>query len=260
MAITDRVAVITGGGSGIGRASALLLAREGWKIATIDRDFEDNLETVAKIQEDGGEAFAILADISRPGEMCQAFAEIDSRWGRVDVVFANAGINGVWASIEDLTPEDWDKTLEINLKGTFLTVKYALPYLKRRGGSIVVTSSVNGTRVFSNTGATAYACSKAGQVAFTKMMAVALARYKIRVNVICPGSIDTNIDESTERINLEAIEIPVEYPEGNIPLTGKKPASPFQVAHLVHFLASPTSSHITGTEIWIDGAESLLQG
>jgi NAD(P)-dependent dehydrogenase (short-subunit alcohol dehydrogenase family) len=230
------------------------------KIATIDRHLDESQETVAKIKQDGGDAVALLADVSRPEQLQEAIESVDARWGRIDFVFANAGINGVWAGIEELDPEDWDKTITINLKGTFLTVKYAVPYLKRQGGSIVVTSSVNGTRIFSNTGATAYACSKAGQVAFTKMMAVELARHKIRINVICPGAVETNINENTERVNLEEIEIPVEYPEGNIPLTGKKPASAFQVAHLVHFLASPLSSHITGTEIWIDGAESLLQG
>lgn len=85
------------------------------------------------------------------------------------IVFANAGINGVWAPLEELEPEEWDKTLGVNLKGTFLTVKYAVSYLKKQGGSMIVTSSVNGTRIFSNTGATTYSCSKAAQVAFTKM-------------------------------------------------------------------------------------------
>src|SRR6185369_10004059 len=112
--------------------------------------------------------------------------------------------------LEDLTPEDWDRTLATNLKGTFLTVKYALPYLKRQGGAVIITSSVNGTRVFSNTGATAYSCSKAGQVAFAKMTALELARHKVRVNVICPGAIETNIDQSTDKRNVEHVKIPVE--------------------------------------------------
>jgi NAD(P)-dependent dehydrogenase (short-subunit alcohol dehydrogenase family) len=180
-------------------------------------------------------------------------------WGRIDIVFANAGINGVWAPLEELTPEDWDQTLGINLKGTFLTVKYAVPHLKKRGGSVIVTASVNGTRIFSNTGATAYSSSKAGQVAFTKMVALELAPDKVRVNVICPGAIETNIDESTEKRDLDAVRIPVEYPEGAHPLEDR-PGTADQVAQLVLFLASDASSHITGTEIWIDGAESLLRG
>ncbi len=95
--------------------------------------------------------------------MQNAVQQIIDEWGRLDIVVANAGINGVWTSLEELTAEEWDTTLAVNLKGTFLTVKYAVPYLKKQGGAVVVVSSVNGTRMFSNTGATAYACSKAGQ-------------------------------------------------------------------------------------------------
>jgi NAD(P)-dependent dehydrogenase (short-subunit alcohol dehydrogenase family) len=119
---------------------------------------------------------------------------------------------------------------------------------------------VNGTRIFSNTGATAYSSSKAGQVALTKMIALELAPQRVRANVICPGAIETNIDQSTEKRDLEGVRIPVEYPEGSQPLTGGEPGSAEQVAQLVLFLASDAASHITGTEIWIDGAESLLRG
>jgi NAD(P)-dependent dehydrogenase (short-subunit alcohol dehydrogenase family) len=124
---------------------------------------------------------------------------------------------------------------------------------------VIITSSVNGTRIFSNTGATAYSCTKAAQVAFTKMVALELAKHRIRVNVICPGAIETNINESTEQRDLEEIREPVEFPEGSIPLTDGKPGSAEQVAQLVLFLASDASNHMTGTEMWIDGAESLLQ-
>jgi NAD(P)-dependent dehydrogenase (short-subunit alcohol dehydrogenase family) len=192
--------------------------------------------------------------------MQKAFQTIGEQFGQIDIVFANAGINGVWAPIEELTPEEWDKTIQTNLKGTFLTVKYAVPYLKRNGGSVIVTSSVNGTRIFSNTGATAYSCSKAAQVAFTKMVALELAEHRIRVNVVCPGAIETDIGESTKQRDLEKIKEPVEFPQGRIPLTDGKPGTADQVAQLVLFLASDASSHITGTEVWIDGAESLLQG
>jgi NAD(P)-dependent dehydrogenase (short-subunit alcohol dehydrogenase family) len=192
--------------------------------------------------------------------MQQAVHQVIDRWGRLDIVFANAGINGVWAPVDELTAEEWSQTLDINLKGTFLTVKYAVPYLKKQGGAVVITSSVNGTRMFSNTGATAYACSKAAQVAFAKMVALELAEARIRVNVICPGAITTQIEESTEKRDLEKVKEPVEYPEGAIPLTDGKPGSSEQVAQLVLFLASDAASHITGSEIWIDGGQSLLQG
>lgn len=259
MQLTNKVALVTGAGSGIAKAAAKLFAKEGAKVAALGRTKEELEETVAQIKSDNGEAIPVIADISKPEEMQQAIQEIADKWGRLDIVFANAGINGVWASIEELTPEEWNKTININLTGTFLTVKYAVPLLKKQGGSVIITSSVNGTRIFSNTGATAYSCSKAAQVAFTKMTALELAKHRIRVNVICPGAIETNIDENTERRDLEHIQEPVEFPEGKIPLTDGKPGTSEQVAQLVFFLASDASSHITGTEVWIDGAESLLK-
>lgn len=260
MKLEGKVALITGAGSGLGKAAALRLAEAGAKIAALGRTGDDLQEVVDAITAAGGEAIPVEADISVPEQMQAAVEKIEKQWNRLDIVFANAGINGVWAPIEDLTPEEWSKTLTVNLTGTFLTLKYAVGLLKKRGGSVIITSSVNGTRVFSNAGASAYSSSKAGQVAFAKMTALELAKHKIRVNVICPGWIKTEIDENTEKRNTEAAEEPVEFPEGSVPLTDGKPGTAEQVADLVLFLASDVSSHISGTEIWIDGAESLLQG
>ncbi len=259
MQLEGKVALVTGAGSGIGQAAAILLAREGAGVAALDLSEDEVQGTVSQIEQGGGEALPVGADVSQPDQMQQAVQQAAERWGRLDVVFANAGINGVWAPLEDLEPDEWDRTLAINLKGTFLTVKYAVPHLKRQGGSVIITSSVNGTRIFSNTGATAYSCSKGGQVVFTQMAALELAPHKIRVNAICPGAIETNIGENTEQRNTDDVKIPVEFPEGSHPLKGG-PGTPEQVAQLVLFLASDASSHITGTPIWIEGAESLLQG
>lgn len=261
MQLAGKVALVTGAGSGIGKAAAKLMAEEGAKVALLGRS-EDELEkTLVEIESSGGTAISVIGDISQPEQMQQANQKAAEKWGRLDIVFANAGVNGVWASLEELTPEEWNKTININLTGTFLTVKYAVPYLKKQpGSSIVITSSINGTRVFSNTGATAYSCTKAAQVAFTKMVALELAEHRVRVNVICPGAIETSIDENTERRNLEEIKEPVEFPEGKVPLTDGKPGTSEQVAQLVLFLASDAASHITGTEMWIDGGESLLKG
>jgi NAD(P)-dependent dehydrogenase (short-subunit alcohol dehydrogenase family) len=261
MQLENKVALITGGSSGIGKASALLFAREGAKVAVLGRTKSEVDKTVDEIRQAGGAAMPVLADVSNADQMAAAVQQVTGEWETIDIVFANAGINGVWAPLEDITPEEWDTTLAINLKGTFLSVKYALPYLKRKGGSVIVNSSVNGTRIFSNSGATAYSCSKAAQVAFTKMTALELARYKIRVNVICPGWIKTEIGDNTYRRNLEQVRYPVQYPDGcRIPLTHGGPGTSEQVAQLVLFLASDLSSHITGTEMWIDGAESLIMG
>ncbi|MCB0169522.1 MAG: SDR family oxidoreductase [Anaerolineae bacterium] len=260
MDMTEKVALVTGGSSGIGQATARRLAQAGVKVGLLGLSEEGVYSSTEELQRAGYEILPLVSDVASATQMQQAVHHLVDKWDRLDIVFANAGINGVWAPIEELTAEDWDKTLNVNLRGTFLTVKYTAPYLKKQGGSIIITASVNGTRMFSNTGATAYACSKAGQVALAKMIALELAEYEVRVNVICPGAIETEIEKSTERRDLDKIEEPVEYPEGAIPLTDGAPGRPDQVAELVYFLASAAASHITGTEIWIDGGQSLLQG
>lgn len=257
MQLSGRVALVTGAGSGIGKATAVLMGQQGARVAALSRTEEELRETVAEIERAGGEGMVVCADISDPEQMRRAVEQVTERWDRLDIVVANAGVNGVWAALEELEPDEWDRTFDINLKGTFLTVKYAVPHLKKQGGSVIVVASINGTRVFSNTGATAYASSKAGQVAFTKMIALELAAHKIRANVICPGAIDTEIEENTEHRDIEELGVPVEFPRGWHPLRGA-PGTSEQVARLVLFLASDAADHITGTEMWIDGGESLV--
>lgn len=262
MRFEGKVALITGGGSGIGRSAALAFGLEGAKVAVLGREpGDEEKDVVRRIEEAGGEAMVVIADISHADQMERATQEVVDRWGRLDVLFANAGINGLWAPIEDLTVEEWNKTININLNGTYYTIRPAVPHLKKQGGSIIITSSVNGTRMFSNTGATAYSTTKAGQVAMAKMLALELAPAGVRVNVICPGWIRSNIDENTEKDErLEQVKLPVEFPKGAVPLKHGSPGQPNEVAKLVLFLASDESSHITGTEMWIDGGQSLLQG
>lgn len=256
--VKDKIAVITGAGSGIGRATALKMAQHGAKVCLIDLNDERSEALVQQLKQSGNEAIFVDTDVSQPQRVQQAIQAAVDQWGRVDIVFANAGINGTVSPIEDLTPDDWDQTLTTNLKGTFLTVKYAIPHMKQQGGSIIITSSINGSRKFSGFGMSAYSASKAGQFAFAKMAALELAQYKIRVNVICPGSIQTNIGENTHKTpSVDKITIPVTYPQGKQPLE-HGPGQPEQVADLVLFLASNESSHISGTEIFIDGVESLL--
>lgn len=258
--LNDKVALVTGAGSGLGRAAAKRLSQAGAKVALLGRDATELRATQSQIRTYGGDSLVIEADISNATVMQQAISRIFSQWRRLDIVFANAGINGVWAPLEELTVEEWDETININLRGTFLTLKYAVPHLKKNGGSVIITSSVNGTRMFSNTGASAYSTSKAAQVAFAKMIALELAPFQIRVNVICPGAIDSEISDNTQKRDLERITTPVEFPEGTIPLTEGDPGEAEDVADLVLFLASDLSKHIAGTEVWIDGAQSLLQG
>ncbi|MDF3130973.1 SDR family NAD(P)-dependent oxidoreductase [Kiritimatiellaeota bacterium B1221] len=255
-----RVALITGAGEGIGKAAAKKFSREGYKVACLGRHKENTEATVQALEQLGGVALTLVADITDYPQMENAVEMIESKWGRLDVLFANAGVNGVWAGIEELSPEEFNQTVQINLNGTFHSVKASVRLLKKFGGSIVVTSSVNGNRIFTNTGATAYSCSKAAQVAMVKMLALELAPQKIRVNAICPGAIETQISDNTQVRHTEDVQIPVEFPEGQIPLTGGDPGSPAQCAELVYFLGSDLSSHVSGSAIYVDGAQSLLQG
>jgi NAD(P)-dependent dehydrogenase (short-subunit alcohol dehydrogenase family) len=259
-ALNGRKAVVTGGGSGIGRATALLMAKAGAKVALIGHTTDEILKVLDEIGGEESGHFAVQADVGNEIEMIAAYESVARHWDRLDILVANAGINGVWAPLDQIEVDEWDLTLGTNLRGTFLTVKLALPLLKARGGSVIVVSSINGTRVFSNSGATAYACSKAAQVAFTKMIALELAKDHIRVNVVCPGAIRTKIEESTERREIDDLHLPVVFPDGDIPLTGGEPGSAHQVAQLIAFLASDAAGHITGTEIFIEGGQSLLQG
>jgi NAD(P)-dependent dehydrogenase (short-subunit alcohol dehydrogenase family) len=205
-------------------------------------------------------AVPLTADVADAEQVEAAVARLAGERDRIDIVVANAGINGVWAPIEDLEVEEWERTMAVNLRGTFLTFKYAVPWLRRQGGAALVTSSVHGTRIISAPGSTAYACTKAAQLTFARKMALELAPHRIRVNVICPGYIDTQIEESTERRNLDGIRPPVRYLERPIPLTHGEVHKPRDIARLAVFLASDDAFPVTGSEVYADGATSLLVG
>lgn len=258
MEMQGRLALVTGAGSGIGKAAAIRLARAGADVALLSRT-RDELEAVAEaIEAVGRKALVLVADTSSEAQMRRAFERVGKTFGHLDFVFANAGINGTWAPIDTLTYADWNQTMAINLGGTFLTLTFAVPLMKENGGSILITSSINGTRTFTTAGASAYATTKAGQVALAQMAALELAQYRIRVNVICPGAIESEIDDNTNKKNARKAKVPAKYPDGTVPLTGGKPGTAEQVADLVLFFASDQSRHISGTPVWIDGAQSLL--
>ncbi|WP_377293764.1 SDR family oxidoreductase [Rhizobium sp. SG2393] len=254
-----KTALVTGGGSGIGAATAGILSRAGYAVAVLARSADD-IETVAKhIRQAGGEAIAIPVDVSDEAAMRAAVETVIGTYGRLDTVVANAGINGVWAPIDDLKPEEWDQTIRINLRGTYLTLNLTIPHLKAEGGAIVVVSSINGTRTFTTAGASAYAVTKAGQLALVQQLAPELGRHRIRINAVCPGAIDTEIEESTTIRHREKTEVPSIWPEGQIPLTGNVAGTSEEVAEAIAFLVSDAARHITGTPLWIDGGQSLVR-
>ncbi len=257
--LQGKVALITGAGSGIGRASAVLFAEHGAAVGVLSRTEAEVRDAVEEIQGKGGRALPLLADVSDSAAMAAAVDRLAREYGRLDIVFANAGINGVWAPIDQLEPQEWDRTIAINLRGTYLTIHHTVPHLRKAGGGcVLVTASINGTRTFTTGGATAYSATKAAQVAMARMLALELARDRIRVNAICPGWIETEIDDNTQPRNAGKADYPAEYPAGEVPLTDGKPGGSFDVAELALFLASDRAKHITGTPVWIDGGESQL--
>jgi NAD(P)-dependent dehydrogenase (short-subunit alcohol dehydrogenase family) len=257
--LENKVAFITGGASGIGEGTARRFASEGARIVIADVQEEDGQRICAELEKEGHEALYVDCDVSSPDAVKAAIEAGVSRFGRLDIVFANAGINGVWTPIEELAPEEWDKTLDINLKGTYLTVHFAVPHLKAAGGgSIIITSSVNGNRTFSSPGASAYSTSKAGQVAFMKMIALELGRHNIRCNAVCPGAIHTNIGERTQHRDTDKLGIKIELPEGS-PALHEGQGEPIDVADTCLFLACDLGRHVSGVDIYVDGAASLLR-
>lgn len=260
MELSGKVALVTGGASGIGKAASLRMAAEGAMIGLLGHTESELDEAVKEIEATGGKAMALTADVTDEDEMRKAVATLVKQYGRLDIIVASAGINGVWAPIDDITPDEWDKTIAVNLRGTYMTLHVTVPYLKKQdSGSIVVISSINGTRTFSNGGATAYAATKAGQLAMVQQLALELGKHRIRINAVCPGAIVTEIDDNTDKRNQEEASVPVVWPAGQIPLTGGNPGTAEEVAETIFFLASDRARHITGTPIWIDGGQSLLR-
>lgn len=260
MGVLDgKVALVTGATSGIGQAAARRFAQEGAAVALLARGRDDGERLQRELEDAGHRVLFVPCDVGEDDQVQAAVERAVHHFGGLHVVMANAGINGVWAPVEQLRPDEWDRTLRTNLAGTFLTVHHTVPHLKAAGGgSIIITSSVNGTRTFSNPGTSAYASSKAGQVAFMKVVALELGRHRIRCNAICPGMIETQIEESTEQRETESLGIEVELPHGS-PAVDEGRGDADEVADVCVFLACDQSRHVSGVEVFVDGGASLLR-
>ncbi|MEO8245098.1 MAG: SDR family NAD(P)-dependent oxidoreductase [bacterium] len=250
--------LITGAGSGIGAATARMLAGQGAQVGVLDQNPQSCADICAQITGAGGAALPLVADVADADQMQQAVQALAAT-GRIDGLVICAGINGTWAPIDDLTPAEWDHTIAVNLRGTYLALHHTVPHLKVRGGAVVIISSVNGVRTFTTAGAVAYAASKAAQVAVAQQLALELAVHRIRVNVICPGYIKTNIGRAMVNRNTDRAAYPATYPTGDVPLTQGQPGHPDDIAHSVAFLMSDRARFVTGTPLFADGGQSVLR-
>jgi len=249
MRLDKKVALITGAGSGIGRASALLFAKEGAKVSVLDMNPSGGQETVDVIKKNGGEAKFIKADVSKASDMQQAVKTTLDAYGRLDILFNNAGILRHLVPIEELDEADWDRMFAVNVKGVFLGCKYAVPIMKRQGGGIIINES--------STAAThpipyhyVYSAAKAGIITFTKVLAMDLASHNIRVNCLVPGGVDTPIYNCFSPAQKEALSqfLTESVPMGRI---GK----PEELAYAALYLASDEASYTTGTTLVVDGGQ-----
>lgn len=249
MTLAGQGIVVTGGSSGFGLAVARRAVSLGARVASLDVADRDGTA-------DGRDIVHVPCDVTDAARVAEAFADAAAALGRIDGVFANAGIIGTMAPIEELRPDEWRRTLAVGLDGVFHTVHAAVPHLRDRGGSIVVTASITGTRSFATEGAVAYAAAKAGAVAVARVAAVELGRFGIRVNSVSPGGVRTRIVESA---TVRGVEELAHERRADAPLTGPQ-TSADDVAELVCFLFSPAGARISGADIPIDGAQSLLGG
>jgi NAD(P)-dependent dehydrogenase (short-subunit alcohol dehydrogenase family) len=245
--LIDKVALVTGGGSGIGKAAALEFAKKGAKIALADINVEGGEQTAHQLVEAGGEAIFIKADISKSEEVRSLIKKVVSVYGSLDCAVNNAGVEGKRASLAACTEEDWERVIDINLKGVWLCMKYEIPYMREQGGgSIVNMASIAGLRSGLQRFST-YTASKHGVVGLTKAAAVEYAKAGIRINAICPGFIQTPMIEGNSQQNAQLEKVVKEVvPAGRF-------GTPEEIAEAVIWLSSTAASFVNGHALVVDG-------
>lgn len=244
--LEGKVALVTGGASGIGRASALAFARAGANVVVSDSAVECGEETAELIRAEGGEAAFVRADVSRGEEVEALVAATVARFGRLDCAHNNGGIEGELAATADCREEDWRRVIDINLTGVWWCLKHELVQMLGRGGAIVNTASVSGLKGFPPL-LPAYVASKYGVVGLTHVTARQYAQHGIRVNAVCPGAIDTPmLDRIVAGATRLGIPMVAENPSGRL-------GQPEEVAEAVVWLCSDAASFVTGHTLVVDG-------
>ncbi len=248
MRLQNKVALITGGTSGIGEATALLFAKEGAKIAITGRNQKRGHAVTEQILKDGGEAIFVRTDVRKADECRRVVAETVGAFKRLEILFNNAGIFYPH-TVLDCTEEEWDLQIDVNLKGTFLMSKFALPGMIDQGRGVIINNS-SGWGIVGGDAAAAYCASKGGVVLLTKAMAIDHGRQGIRVNCICPGDVDTPMLPEDARMRGQKWE---DYLAG----CSKRPLGRIgtvdEIAKAALFLASDDSSFMTGATLVVDG-------
>lgn len=241
--VAGKVALVTGGGSGIGRQACLVFAREGARVVVCDVAVEGGQETVGQIEQAGGQATFIRADVAQAAEVEALVAKTVEAYGRLDCAYNNAGIAGRTARVADDSEQNWERILAINLKGVWLCLKYEIAHmLTQGGGAIVNTASDAGLIGLRRAGA--YVASKHGVVGLTKTAALEYAKANIRVNAVCPGPIDTPmLREASERV-IDAMA--TAQPNGRL-------GQPREIAEAAVWLCSDAASFVTGHPMPVDG-------
>jgi NAD(P)-dependent dehydrogenase (short-subunit alcohol dehydrogenase family) len=245
MILTGKSAIVTGGANGIGRATALRFAMEGARVMVADHDTLNGEETVRHIRKNGGEALFLETDVTVSKQVKELVEYTSSQFGSLNIMFNNAGIGNSEVRSTDLTEEEWDRVMDINLKGVFLGIKHSVPEMIKAGGGVIINTSsllgLKGQKYMS-----AYNASKAGVIRLTQNAALEYGKFNIRVNGIAPGVIDTKIIDGWKQNERKWPIISRANALGRI-------GTPEEVANAVLFLASDEASFITGTTLSVDG-------
>jgi NAD(P)-dependent dehydrogenase (short-subunit alcohol dehydrogenase family) len=244
--LEGKVGLVTGGTSGIGREAAVLFAKAGAKVVVAGRREAEGNETIERVRAAGGDGLFVKSDVSKAAEVETLIQKVVERFGRLDVAFNNAGIEGVWVPIIRQTEEDWDRTIDINLKGVWLCLKYEIRQMLKQGGSGAIVNMASVTGLVGSAGAAAYSASKHGVIGLTKSAALETAKAGIRINAVCPAVIETPMGERL--FGAPAVH---KYVVGCHPIG--RFGRPTEIAEAVVWMCSDRASFMTGQSLVLDG-------